>query len=151
MAATKAKSIDIDAIPAKKYLTIGEVSRFTGIKDHVLRYWEQNFVQLTPSKRSGRRYYQRDDVLVIIEISRLLNEEGLTIAGAQNRLSKQQKNKTTVASSQQPIQQGISEFDSRAGTAQIDFSQLQQALQITEVLQQQINAFQKHLKENYES
>ncbi|MBO1927816.1 MerR family transcriptional regulator [Thiomicrorhabdus sp. 6S2-11] len=148
MATTKAKSINIDAIPAKKYLTIGEVSRFTGIKDHVLRYWEQNFVQLTPSKRSGRRYYQRDDVLLIIEISRLLNEEGLTIVGAQNRLSKQQKNKADVAPSFEPVQQTIAEVDS-AAQPKVDSSQLQQALQIAEVLQQQINAFQKHLKENY--
>lgn len=148
MAATKAKSINIDAIPAKKYLTIGEVSRFTGIKDHVLRYWEQNFIQLTPSKRSGRRYYQRDDVLLIIEISRLLNEEGLTIAGAQNRLSKQQKNKDESVTMAAPVQQRIAELDSE-DQPQVDLSKLQQALQISEVLQQQITAFQKHLKENY--
>lgn len=148
MAATKAKSINIDAIPAKKYLTIGEVSRFTGIKDHVLRYWEQNFIQLTPSKRSGRRYYQRDDVLLIIEISRLLNEEGLTIAGAQNRLSKQQKMKTESVLITPPVQQDIAELDSTE-TPQIELSKLQQALQISEVLRQQLTAFQKHLKENY--
>lgn len=32
--------------------TIGEVAKATGIKTHVLRYWEQQFPQLQPLKRS---------------------------------------------------------------------------------------------------
>ena len=53
-------------IPGKRYFTIGEVSELCGVKPHVLRYWEQEFPQLKPVKRRGnRRYYQRQDVLVI--------------------------------------------------------------------------------------
>lgn len=65
--------------------TIGEVSRATGIKTHVLRYWEQNFPMLEPLKRSGgRRYYRTADVELIETIDRLVNKEGYTLKGAQH-------------------------------------------------------------------
>jgi DNA-binding transcriptional MerR regulator len=57
------------------------------VKPHVLRYWEQEFPQLKPVKRRGnRRYYQRQDVLVIRQIRALLYDEGFTIGGARHRL-----------------------------------------------------------------
>ena len=57
------------------------------MKPHVLRYWEQEFPHLKPVKRRGnRRYYQRQDVLVIRQIRSLLYEQGFTIGGARNRL-----------------------------------------------------------------
>ena len=53
------------------------------MKPHVLRYWEQEFPQLKPVKRRGnRRYYQRQDVIVIRQIRSLLYEQGFTIGGA---------------------------------------------------------------------
>ncbi|MFM2446107.1 MAG: hypothetical protein RI936_554 [Pseudomonadota bacterium] len=74
-------------IPAKRYFTIGEVSDLCGVKPHVLRYWEQEFTQLRPVKRSGnRRYYQHHEVLLVRRIRELLYEEGFTISGARNRL-----------------------------------------------------------------
>jgi DNA-binding transcriptional MerR regulator len=83
----KPKQLEID-LPDKKYFTIGEVSEFCQLKSHVLRYWEQVFPQLQPSKRRGRRYYQRRDVEMVIEIKSLLHEQGFTIPGAKVRLSK---------------------------------------------------------------
>jgi DNA-binding transcriptional MerR regulator len=78
---------ELPAIPGKRYFTIGEVSELCGVKPHVLRYWEQEFPQLKPVKRRGnRRYYQRQDVLVIRQIRALLYEQGFTIGGARNRL-----------------------------------------------------------------
>ena len=60
---------ELPAIPGKRYFTIGEVSELCAVKPHVLRYWEQEFPQLKPVKRRGnRRYYQRQDVLVIRQI-----------------------------------------------------------------------------------
>jgi len=74
-------------IPAKRYFTIGEVSELCGVKTHVLRYWEQEFSQLKPVKRSGnRRYYQHHEVLLVRKIRHLLYNEGFTISGARNRL-----------------------------------------------------------------
>jgi len=75
-------------IPAKRYFTIGEVSELCLVKPYVLRYWEQEFVQLKPMKRRGnRRYYQHHEVLLIRRIRELLYDEGFTISGARNRLS----------------------------------------------------------------
>jgi DNA-binding transcriptional MerR regulator len=78
---------ELPVIPGKRYFTIGEVSDLCGVKPHVLRYWEQEFPQLKPVKRRGnRRYYQRQDVLVIRQIRALLYDQGFTIGGARNRL-----------------------------------------------------------------
>jgi DNA-binding transcriptional MerR regulator len=64
--------------------TIGEVSEALGIKPHVLRYWEAQFPQLRPLKRSGgRRYYRASDVTLVETIDRLVNREGYTLKGAQ--------------------------------------------------------------------
>lgn len=64
------------------------MSELCAVKPHVLRYWEQEFDQLNPVKRRGnRRYYQRQDVLMIRQIRALLYEQGFTIGGARLRLS----------------------------------------------------------------
>ncbi|MCG3145744.1 MAG: hypothetical protein HONDAALG_03418 [Gammaproteobacteria bacterium] len=79
---------ELPAIPGKRYFTIGEVSDLCAVKPHVLRYWEQEFPQLKPIKRRGnRRYYQRQDVILIRQIRSLLYEQGFTIGGARQRLS----------------------------------------------------------------
>ncbi len=78
---------ELPEIPAKRYFTIGEVSELCEVKPHVLRYWEQEFPQLKPVKRRGnRRYYQRDDVLIIRQIRHLLYEQGYTIGGARLKI-----------------------------------------------------------------
>jgi DNA-binding transcriptional MerR regulator len=78
---------ELPPIPEKRYFAIGEVSDLCAVKPHVLRYWEQEFPQLRPTKRRGnRRYYQREDVQTIRQIRRLLYEEGFTITGARQRL-----------------------------------------------------------------
>ncbi len=67
--------------------TIGEVARALGIKQHVLRYWEQQFPQLQPLKRSGnRRYYRPADIALIERIDRLVNRDGYTLKGAEAAL-----------------------------------------------------------------
>ena len=75
------------------------------MKPHVLRYWEQEFPQLKPVKRRGnRRYYQRQDVLIIRQIRSLLYEDGFTIGGARQRLMGDDA-KSDVSQSQQIIKQ----------------------------------------------
>ena len=92
-------------IPGKRYFTICEVSDLCLVKPHVLRYWEQEFPQLKPVKRRGnRRYYQRQDVLIIRQIRSLLYDEGFTIGGARQRLTGDEA-KTDVTQSQQIIKQ----------------------------------------------
>lgn len=78
---------ELPPIPAKRYFTIGEVSELCDVKPHVLRYWEQEFTQLSPVKRRGnRRYYQHHELMLIRRIRHLLYVEGFTISGARNRL-----------------------------------------------------------------
>ena len=96
---------ELPAIPGKRYFTIGEVSDLCGVKPHVLRYWEQEFPQLKPVKRRGnRRYYQRQDVIVIRQIRSLLYDQGFTIGGARNKLTGEEA-RTDVSQSQQIVRQ----------------------------------------------
>ncbi len=79
-------------LPPKRYFTIGEVSDLCGVKPHVLRYWEQEFTQLRPTKRNGnRRYYQHHEVLLVRRIRELLYEKRFTISGARNRLDEAER------------------------------------------------------------
>lgn len=71
----------------ERFYRIGEVSRLTGLKPFVLRYWEEEFPMLEPVKSSsGRRFYRQQDVDLILKIRRLLYDEGFTIAGARRHL-----------------------------------------------------------------
>jgi len=100
---------ELPVIPEKRYFTIGEVSDLCAVKPHVLRYWEQEFTELSPVKRRGnRRYYQRHDVLMIRQIRSLLYEQGYTIGGAKIHLT---SDKQTEDLSKQLIQQMISELE----------------------------------------
>lgn len=77
-------------IPQKNLFRIGEVSRLTGTKAFVLRYWETEFPMLEPVKSdSGHRMYRREDIETVFEIKRLLYDEGFTIAGARRHLAEQ--------------------------------------------------------------
>jgi DNA-binding transcriptional MerR regulator len=67
----------------KLFFTIGEVARLTGVKPHVLRFWEQEFASLAPRKDdAGRRIYRRREIEIVHRIRRLLYDEKFTIAGA---------------------------------------------------------------------
>jgi DNA-binding transcriptional MerR regulator len=72
----------------KLYYSISEVSRITGLEQHVLRYWESQFESLRPSKnRAGNRIYTNKDINLIFEIKHLVRDEGFTIEGAKKVLS----------------------------------------------------------------
>ena len=74
-------------IPEKLYYKIGEVAKFTGIKTHVLRYWETEFKAIRPNKsRSNQRLYRKQDVELILYLKDLLYNQGFTIAGARKKL-----------------------------------------------------------------
>lgn len=74
-------------IPDKLYFKIGEVAKFTGIKTHVLRYWETEFKSIRPNKsRSNQRLYRKQDVELILHLKDLLYNQGFTIAGARKKL-----------------------------------------------------------------
>jgi DNA-binding transcriptional MerR regulator len=71
------------------FRTIGELATDLGIPQHILRYWETRFPQLRPLQRAGnRRYYRPADVALARRIHKLLNEDGYTIRGVQQLLTR---------------------------------------------------------------
>ena len=69
------------------YYSIAEVSRITGLKPYVLRYWETEFRELRPAKnRAGNRIYRKNDIRLLFVIKRLLYYEKYTIEGARQKL-----------------------------------------------------------------
>lgn len=103
------------SVPRKIYYSITEVAEMADVKPHVLRYWETEFSILRPKKnRAGNRTYQEKDVKLVLQIRKLLYEEGFTIKGARKRL---QDKKAAVQRDQ----------------IEIPFTPVEQAGQITEI------------------
>jgi DNA-binding transcriptional MerR regulator len=83
----KHQEMDHPISSERLYYRIGEVSRLTGLKPHVLRYWESEFKVIKPYKgESLQRLYRKKDLGLILKIKKLLYEEGFTIAGAKKKI-----------------------------------------------------------------
>jgi len=77
----------MEFVPSKPYYKIREVSEITSVEAHVLRFWETEFPALAPPKsRNGRRAYRPKDIELILEIRKLLYEDGYTITDARRRM-----------------------------------------------------------------
>lgn len=80
----------IQEIPDRVFYRIREVCEFTGLKPHILRYWEQEFRDIRPTKSSkGQRLYRKRDLDAIFTIKKLLYEKRYTIDGAKKYLQTQ--------------------------------------------------------------
>jgi DNA-binding transcriptional MerR regulator len=78
-------------VPDRLYFRIGEVSAITGVPPYVLRYWESEFPALQPRKSGGgQRLYRKRDVVMLLEIKKLLYQERYTVAGARRRLAERE-------------------------------------------------------------
>ena len=76
-----------EPIAKKAYYAIGEVCDLTGLKPHVLRYWETQFDVLSPTKnRAGNRVFRPKEIELILLVKHLLYEEKYTIEGANKRI-----------------------------------------------------------------
>lgn len=86
-------STEMDEPVAKKaYYSIGEVCELTGLKPHVLRYWEAQLASLAPTKnRAGNRVYRPVDVEMVLLVKHLLYEEKYTIEGVDRRIRELRK------------------------------------------------------------
>lgn len=79
-------------VARKEYYSIGEVCEITGLKPHVLRYWETQFKGLVPVKnRAGNRAYRRREIEMVQLVKSLLYEQKYTIEGARQRLDEMRK------------------------------------------------------------
>ena len=82
-----ANQLELVEIPDKVFFRIGEVSRMTGVKAYVLRFWETEFAGLRPKKSpSGQRLYRKADVEMVLRIKNLLWDRKFTIKGAKTQL-----------------------------------------------------------------
>ena len=76
-----------ESIAKKAYYSIGEVCDLTGLKPHVLRYWETQFDILRPTKnRAGNRVFRPKDIELVLLVKNLLYEQKYTIEGANQKL-----------------------------------------------------------------
>jgi len=81
------RAAELPTIPDRLYFKIGDVARICGVETYVLRFWETQFPPLKPNKSgTGQRLYRRRDVELVLEIKRLVHDEGYTIAGARQSL-----------------------------------------------------------------
>ncbi len=81
-----------EPILSRAYYSIGEVCELTGLKPHVLRYWETQFEALRPTKnRAGNRVYRPKEVELVLLVKHLLYEEKFTIEGARRRIRELRK------------------------------------------------------------
>lgn len=70
--------------------SIGDVEKLTGIKTHILRYWEKEIPLLQPQKNVfGRREYSGRDLRIVIRLKHLLYVRRFTIQGAREQLMKE--------------------------------------------------------------
>jgi DNA-binding transcriptional MerR regulator len=78
-----------ERIARREYYSIGEVCEMASLKPHVLRYWETQFKELSPTKnRAGNRVYRAREIKLIELVKHLLYEEKYTIEGARKKLEK---------------------------------------------------------------
>ena len=121
--------------PSKLYYSISEVAEITGVKAHVLRYWEGEFPSLKPRKtRTGSRRYRSQDIEEILGIKDLLYEQGFKIAGARKMLREQKKKAPEPAAPAQP--QMALAFESMSDPERVAFlkSELREVLELVRTL-----------------
>ena len=78
---------EITGIPDRFGFKIGDVADLLGIKQYVLRYWEQEFELLKPKKASNnQRLFTKKDVENAFLIRKLLYRDKFSIEGARQAL-----------------------------------------------------------------
>ena len=67
--------------------TIGQVEEITGVRQHVLRYWEEVIPGFAPKKDfGGRRLYSQKDMETVLRMKHLIYEKKFTIEGARDQI-----------------------------------------------------------------
>ncbi|WP_443740976.1 MerR family transcriptional regulator [Treponema berlinense] len=91
--------------------SIGEAEELTGIKSHILRYWEEVIPGFAPKKDlGGRRIYTERDIDLILRLKYLINERKFTIEGARDEILRETMNYDSKAELLDSIRQIRSEL-----------------------------------------
>lgn len=67
--------------------TVSQAVEATGIKSHVLRYWEEELHLSIRRNKFGHRYYTEQDIQLFLNIQKL-KEKGLQLKGIKDALPK---------------------------------------------------------------
>ena len=124
--------------------TIGEVAQALGLRQHVLRYWEDQFPMLRPLTRAGgRRYYRPEDIALVIEIDRLLHRDGYTVRGARQALAGGPSPRTVAVV--EPVRETVTGHgDAETAAAEIEKPELALAAALA-VLRQHLQSIRNRL------
>ena len=91
--------------------SIGEAEELTGIKSHILRYWEEVIPGFAPKKDlGGRRIYTERDIDLILRLKYLINERKCTLEGARDEILRETMNSDSKAEVLDSIRQIRSEL-----------------------------------------
>ncbi len=96
-----AAGLELD--PDKNYYRIGEVAQLLGVEPHVLRYWENEFSHIRPTKSGGQRVYNRKTVESLQQIQFLLYKEGFSISGARRRIKEERQQKNALPAKEEVL------------------------------------------------
>jgi DNA-binding transcriptional MerR regulator len=104
------RAVESPTIPDRLYFKIGDVAKICGLETYVLRFWESQFPQLKPNKSgTGQRLYRRREVELVVEIKRLVQVEGYTLAGARQALDQHSRRAVPAEPKQVPEVKPIQE------------------------------------------
>ncbi|MEK9566038.1 MAG: MerR family transcriptional regulator [Flavobacteriaceae bacterium] len=74
-------------LPEKRYYSIGEVAKAFHVQPSLLRFWEKEFKEIQPKKKtSGTRKYTQENIVTLQYIYHLVKEKGMTLEGAKKQL-----------------------------------------------------------------
>ncbi|HNV25865.1 MAG TPA: MerR family transcriptional regulator [Nitrospira sp.] len=93
---------------SKVFYKIGEVSKISRLPAYVLRFWESEFSFLRPKKsRGNQRLYVQRDVDTVLEIKRMLYDEGHTLAGVKRYWSRRGRATVKKSGSRKELAQRV--------------------------------------------
>lgn len=89
--------MELPFLPDRDFFTMREASRLAQVPPHTLRYWENRFGDLKPSRKTGgHRRYSRADLELVLEIKDLLHRRKMTLAGARRALIDRRRGKSAL-------------------------------------------------------
>lgn len=90
-------------IPNKSHFKANEVCTLTGVKPYVLRFWEAEFIEISPlTSSSGQKLFEHKDIEAILLVKKLLFEDKLTIEKAKFEIQRLETAKSHSLESDAP-------------------------------------------------
>ena len=112
-----------DQIPKKSLFAVEEVCQIVGIKPYILRFWETEFIEITPiSSSSGKKLYERKDLILITLIKQLLFDKKMTIEKAKAEIKNVELDQLVARQSNKVIKKSDEKPPSTPDRAKLDYN-----------------------------